>query len=121
MVNIVLIDDDVVSNFVTEKLIQRNITQPCKIFKFSSAVDALKEIYAIQPNYMFVDLIMPQMTGWDFLENLDEKSLESEIYVLSGSLDERDLQRGQKHVKVKKFLPKLSVKHSIADIFSKRQ
>ncbi|HSI77010.1 MAG TPA: response regulator [Lunatimonas sp.] len=118
MVRIVLIDDDAVSSFVTEKFIQKNIKQPFKIFKFTSASEALKEIYAIKPSYLFVDLIMPQMTGWDFLENLDEKSMETEIYILSSTVDEQELRKVAFCQKVKKFLPKQTVKHSIEDIFS---
>lgn len=118
MVRIVLIDDDAVSSFVTEKFIQKNIKQPYKIFKFTSASEALKEIYAINPRYLFLDLIMPQMTGWDFLDNLDEKSMETDIYILSSTLDERELRKVDYCGKVKKFLPKQTVKHSIEDIFS---
>lgn len=118
MIDIVLIDDDVVSSFVTEKFIQRHITQPCRIFKFSSASEALEEIYAINPNYMFVDLLMPQMTGWDFIENLDSLALNSEIYVLSSSVDERDIERVDESGKVVRFLPKQYVQKSIREIFA---
>jgi CheY-like chemotaxis protein len=120
MVNIVLIDDDLVSNFVTEKYIQKHIQEPCRIFKFSSATEALNEIYRINPKYMFVDLLMPQMTGWDFLETLNEDSITSEIYVLSSSVDERDVEKVANHHKVKKFLPKVGVKKSIEEIFGKK-
>jgi response regulator of citrate/malate metabolism len=120
MVNIVLIDDDLVSNFVTEKYIRKYIQEPCRIFKFSSATEALNEIYKINPKYMFVDLLMPQMTGWDFLETLNEKSIKSEIYVLSSSVDERDVEKVARHQKVKKFLPKLGVSKSIEEIFGKK-
>lgn len=118
MVEIVLIDDDAVSTFVTEKFIQKHINQPYRIHTFSSAADALNEIYSINPNYLFVDLLMPQMTGWDFIENLDPDALHSEIYVLSSSMDERDLERVDESGKVKRFLPKLGVQRSIQEIFS---
>jgi CheY-like chemotaxis protein len=117
MVSIVLIDDDAVSSFVTEKFIQKNINQPCKIFKFTSASEALREIYSIKPRYLFLDLIMPQMTGWDFLDRLEERTMDTEIYILSSSLDELDLQKVSYCEKVRKFLPKQTVKRSIEDIF----
>ncbi|WP_114749368.1 response regulator [Pleomorphovibrio marinus] len=119
MVNIVLIDDDAVSNFVTEKFIKKHIKEPCRIFKFSSATDALNEIYKINPKYMFVDLLMPQMTGMDFLETLNEKYIKSEIYVLSSSVNEKDVEKVANCHKVKKFLPKVGVKQSIEEIFGK--
>jgi DNA-binding NarL/FixJ family response regulator len=118
MIDIVLIDDDVVSSFVTEKFLQKHIKQPFRVFKFSNATDALKEIYSIKPNYLFVDLLMPQMTGLDFIENLDPTALQSKIYVLSGSVDERDIERVDESGKVVGFLPKQHVQKSIQEIFS---
>ncbi|SHN29546.1 Response regulator receiver domain-containing protein [Cyclobacterium lianum] len=117
MVNIVLIDDDEVSTFVTEKYIHKNIHSPYRIFKFSSAAAALEKIGEINPQYMFVDIVMPQMSGWDFLEQIDTEKLGSQIYILSGSMDRTDKEKARKHRNIKKFLSKLSVKESIPEIF----
>jgi CheY-like chemotaxis protein len=117
MLDIVLVDDDNVSNFVTEQYIRRNLSGPHRIHKFSSAVDALDKIADINPNYLFLDLIMPQMTGWDFLDEIKDRKLISEIYILSGSLDKSDIDKADKNKFVKRFLPKLSVKDSIPEIF----
>ncbi|MBD3626932.1 response regulator [Cyclobacterium sp.] len=117
MVNIVLIDDDEVSTFVTEKYIQKHFHSPFRIFKFSSAVEALEKISDINPKYLFLDLVMPQMTGWDFLEQIDSEKLGSKIYILSGSMDIKDREKAKKNQHVKKFLSKLSVKESMPEIF----
>lgn len=117
MINIVLVDDDNVSNFVTEKFIHKSVKGPCKVFKFSNAHEALKEMGNIKPNYLFIDLVMPQMTGWDFLEKLSQAEIDSEIYILSGSVDERDYNKVAKYKTVKKFLPKLSFRESLPEIF----
>lgn len=116
MINIVLIDDDKVSTYVTEKFIQRSVKGPCHIFKFSTATEALEKVSEINPNYLFVDLLMPEMTGWDFLDNLGPE-LMSEIYILSGSVDHRDIEKAGNHKRVRKFLSKLSLKESISGIF----
>ena len=117
MLNIVIIDDDEVSTFVTEQYIRRCLSVPFKIHKFSSAVGASQQIANLNPNYLFLDLMMPQMTGWDFLEERKEAGLTSEVYILSGSLDISDVEKASNNRMVKKFLPKLSVKESILDIF----
>ena len=117
MINIVLVDDDNVSNFVTEKFIHKSVKEPCKVFKFSSATEALKEMVNIKPNYLFIDLVMPQMTGWDFLERLNEAEIKSEVYILSGSVDQSDYDKMTKYKTVKKFLPKISVRESLPEIF----
>jgi CheY-like chemotaxis protein len=117
MVKIVLIDDDPISTFVTEKLISKNIKVPHKIFKFQSATKALQDIYNIDPNYLFLDLNMPEMTGWDFLEEFRTNEISPEIYILSSSVDERDIVKATNYSAVKKYLSKPLVKKYIQNIF----
>ncbi|MFO7822772.1 MAG: response regulator [Cyclobacterium sp.] len=121
MVKIVLIDDDPISIFVTEKLIQRNIMEPCKVFSFDNAMDALKDIYHIKPHYLFLDLNMPEMTGWDFLEVFNPVKEDPEIYILSSSVDERDIMKANQYQKVKKYLSKPLIKQYINLIFGKNK
>lgn len=119
MIKIVLIDDDPISIFVTEKLMQRNIMQPCKVFSFDNAMDALRDIYHISPDYLFLDLNMPEMTGWDFLETFNPIKSDPEIYILSSSVDERDIIKANQYMQVKKYLSKPLIKQYINLIFGK--
>src|SRR5690606_11127607 len=118
MINIVLIDDDPISTFITEKLIFKNIRIPVQILKFESAIDALKEIYNIKPHYLFLDLNMPEMSGWDFLEIFNYEKSKPEIYILSSSVDERDIKRASHYRQVKNYLPQPLIKQAIKNIFS---
>jgi CheY-like chemotaxis protein len=117
MLTIVLIDDDPVSTFVTERLISRYVEEPCIFFKYYSAKLALKEIYDIRPNYLFLDLNMPEMTGWDFLDLFDSDKNQAEIYILSSSVDERDITKASTYQVVKKFLSKPLIKNYLQHIF----
>lgn len=118
MINIVLIDDDPISTFITEKIIFKNIKVPYKLFKYGSAIDALKEIYQIKPNYLFLDLNMPEMSGWDFLEKFNYQKNNTQIYILSSSVDERDIKRADNYLQVKKYLSKPLIQKTIKNIFS---
>ncbi|GAB3667598.1 response regulator [Echinicola sediminis] len=118
MVKIVLIDDDPISTFVTESLIAKYIKQPCKFFKFERAKEALKKIYLINPNYLFLDLNMPEMSGWDFLEKLAFDKTQVEIYILSSSVDKRDINRASTYSQVKQYLSKPLISQSINNIFN---
>jgi CheY-like chemotaxis protein len=118
MIKIVLIDDDPISAFVTEKLIAKNVTIPYTIFKFESAIRALKELGQIHPNYLFLDLNMPEMTGWDFLEEFEPMNYNPEIYILSSSVDERDITKATSYSLVKKYLSKPLVRNYIKNIFN---
>jgi CheY-like chemotaxis protein len=117
MVRIVLIDDDPISTFVTEKLISKNIKVPHKIFKFQSATKALNDLETIDPNYLFLDLNMPEMTGWDFLEVFKPQQVTPEVYILSSSVDERDIVKANGYSIVKQYLSKPLVKKYIQMIF----
>ncbi|MGY6744843.1 MAG: response regulator [Cecembia sp.] len=118
MVRIVLIDDDPISTFVTEKLISKNIKVPFEIFKYDNAINALREISNIDPNYLFLDLNMPEMTGWDFLEEYHPTHSHPEVYILSSSVDERDIDKASNYTIVKKYLSKPLVKKYIKTIFN---
>jgi CheY-like chemotaxis protein len=121
MIKIVLIDDDPISTFVTEKLIHKNLDSPCVIFTYDNASDALKEIYRINPNYLFLDLNMPHMNGWEFLEEFDPKKNVPKIYILSSSVDERDINKANEYHYVKKYLSKPLIKQCIKTIFENEE
>ncbi len=118
MINIVLIDDDPISTFVTEKLISKNIKEPCRFFKYQSAKRALEEIKSINAHYLFLDLNMPEMTGWDFLDKFHPSDNDARIYILSSSVDERDISKASQYQIVKDYLSKPLIKKYIKHIFN---
>jgi len=118
MLTIVLIDDDPISTFITEKLISRNVKEPCQFYKYQSAKIALQEIYSIKPNYLFLDLNMPGMTGWDFLDSFNSELNEAKIYILSSSVDERDISKASGYSIVKDYFSKPLIKKYIKSIFN---
>ena len=118
MLRVVLIDDDPISTFVTEKLIEKNVHEPVQFFKFTSAKEALGKLVELRPNYLFLDLNMPEMNGWDFLDSLNGESVGTDIYILSSSVDERDINRASTYSLVKDYLSKPLIKKSISMIFS---
>lgn len=117
MSRIVLIDDDPISNFITEKLISNSVKGSCQFFKFDNAKTALDELQDIQPNYLFLDLHMPEVGGWDFLENFNPSNENLKIYILTSSIDERDILKAKQYAFVKEFLSKPLIKNHIQEIF----
>jgi CheY-like chemotaxis protein len=59
---------------------------------------------------ILLDIMMPQMSGFEFLERFDklDKALQDKttIVMLSSTLDHDDMQRAKKHPHVKKLLSK---------------
>ncbi len=118
MLTIVLIDDDPISTFLTEKLISSMIEEPCQILKYQSAKQALDEIRDIHPNYLFLDLNMPEMNGWDFLDHFQPVTKETKIYIVSSSVDEQDIFKARQYTQVREYLSKPLIKNHIQQIFT---
>jgi CheY-like chemotaxis protein len=73
-----------------------------------------------KPTVLLLDINMPLMSGWEFLERFDNMKDEVKnlfrIYILSSSVDPRDKQRSYANKNVKAFLVKPLVKDNVVDI-----
>ena len=112
MKHFILIDDNRLDNLVNSKVIEKaGVSLSLKIY--SSGIDALEEISegSIQENTIIVvDVQMPMMTGFEFVEKLQELipniSEKASIYFLSSSIHQDDTERAKELSSVKGFLHK---------------
>jgi CheY-like chemotaxis protein len=63
------------------------------------------------PKLIFLDLNMPVMNGWEFLDTFIEKKFHHifkkiKVIILSSTVDPNDIEKSKKHPIVIKFLPK---------------
>ena len=69
------------------------------------------------PTVLFLDLNMPTMTGWEFLESFeqfeDEVKKRIHIHILSSSVDEGDKERAAANKYVKAYLTKPLTKEAM--------
>lgn len=100
--NIVLIDDNSTSVFLTELLLKREGFAET-IHSFLAAEDALRYLLPLQPDrvpdVIFLDLDMPVMDGWGFLEAIrpfaHDLARRCRIYILTSSLAPHDAIRAK--------------------------
>ncbi|MCB2379088.1 response regulator [Hymenobacter sp. BT635] len=99
-----LIDDDDLGIYLTEQLLRAEGFSNT-ICTFQSATEALavlmREKDAAAPTVVFLDLNMPLMNGWQFLDALapyrEELRGHCHIYILTSSLALADLERSREY------------------------
>jgi CheY-like chemotaxis protein len=105
-----LIDDNYIDNFVTRKILQ-NSRFAEDIVVIGSAGEALNILRSgnIKPDVIFLDIRMPDMDGFDFLEEYEKIEIEKEnirIYMLSSSLDPLDMMKSSGNKYITQFIHK---------------
>ncbi|GAB3579330.1 response regulator [Hymenobacter daeguensis] len=99
-----LIDDDSLAIYLTEQLLRAEGFSNA-ICTFQSAEEALQKLVTEKdnavPDVVFLDLNMPMMNGWQFLDALapyeDELRGSCHIYILTSSLALTDLEKSKRY------------------------
>jgi CheY-like chemotaxis protein len=124
---IFLIDDDPVFVFLTKRLLSGvNIGCQIKVFQDGElAIDRLKEISgdsSLLPDIIFVDLSMPVMDGWEFLDEYSalapKMAKQIELFIVSSSISPQEVERSKTYSQVADFLIKPVAKGKLAEILS---
>ena len=114
--NILIIDDEFLSSFIFQKLIKKVVNDSeitiCENGKY--AIDKLLEIKNqdanLLPKYIFLDITMPVMNGWEFLEQYSELNIDPlgrcKIYILTSSLYRYDMMKSASYPVVKDYIVK---------------
>jgi CheY-like chemotaxis protein len=105
--NVFLVDDDKIYLHVTNHAMKKAAPQ-AQVHSFMMAQDALDQVEAIQPDIIFLDLNMPLMDGWEFLDALEKKSLINKVcvFICSSSIDVADKERASTHPLIKSYIEK---------------
>lgn len=112
---ILIIDDNPIDLYVASRLIGKN-NLASKLLQFTSAEKALEYLTQNQqqpeawPQLMLVDIYMPGMSGFDFMEayrNFPETLRKKCVtYIVSSSINEKDISRASQDENVEAFQEK---------------
>lgn len=129
MKTVYLIDDDPVFLYLAQRIIQ-TIDPTLTIATFADgelAMNRLKEIHNDQdllPDIIFLDLNMPVMDGWEFLQNYTRfyqgAPGDIALYILSSTISPEDIERAKQYPVVLDFLIKPVDKQRLAKILLDR-
>ena len=104
-----VIDDDKMVLFIQEKML--NATQFSKsISKFSDGQEALNQLESevVKEVVVFLDINMPYMNGWEFLEKMEKLSFKTKVNVImvTSSINPEDEENARSNKFVIDFLVK---------------
>jgi CheY-like chemotaxis protein len=112
---IALVDDDKVFQLTASRTLKAAQLSD-KILQFDNGEEALDFLrnHAREsdtlPDYIFLDINMPFVDGWMFLDDYahlkTNLSKPIEIYMVSSSIDPRDMDRARQNVNVREYIIK---------------
>ena len=109
---VVLIEDDQAMNYYHQRLFVKQDFAD-EVLSYHSAKEALNGIKSLQQVtllYIFLDLNMPQMDGWHFIEELEKLKFDSntqiKLFVLSSSVNPIDMMKAKQNSAVTDYLSK---------------
>lgn len=112
----IIVDDDRSNNLICEFALRR-FANDLEVKTFLDPEIALRYIEdeyshttVLSPTVLFLDINMPILTGWDFLEVFEsfdsELKQQFSIFILTSSIDHRDQQKAEANLLVEGFLSK---------------
>lgn len=111
--NILLVDDEYISNFINRRLIEK-IDASLHIVDFNDAQLAFEQLTVIKPDLIFLDINMPVMNGWDFLNKMHEHQLTFKVIILTSSVNFIDRKMAATYANVVGFVEKPATVATIA-------
>lgn len=106
-----VVDDDPIVLFLLKKLMQRTkFSEDVEYYEHSlSAIEALRQTYHKGGQYIILlDINMPEMNGWEFLEELSSFASVDNTYVfiITSSTNEDDAEKAAKDPFVRELIHK---------------
>lgn len=115
MCKVVLIDDNPIDHYIMRTMLYSNQACEQATYTFDGSMiieymEANKSEPRKLPDVIFLDLTMPDFSGWEFLEKFDklQDSLKKHVnlYVMTSSVRESDKERSTRYSCVSSFISK---------------
>lgn len=125
--HILIIDDDEINNFIAAKLIDKIPPKATVSTRLNGqeGIEFIKSCIGNEkqlPDIIFLDINMPVMNGWEFLEEFeiikDKFSKNIIINMLSSSVYNDDISKSQTYSTVNKFISKPLTIEKIKDLYT---
>lgn len=121
----IVIDDDPVFSFGIQRMMKM-LEFSKNIMSFENGEDAIKFLTPLMkdstalPDVILLDVNMPIMNGWEFLDEFTKIKTQSRkkviIYVVSSSVDSRDVEKAKQYHVVSDYVVKPITIDSLKDL-----
>lgn len=120
-----LIDDDDVTNFINKRIL-KNIYPDATIVTASNGIDALNVLTNLHHNgdtpfnAIFVDISMPEMDGWEFIDEVSKDTFSFLhrccFFMLTSSVFDDDINKARSKPLIKRFYSKPLAPEKVKEI-----
>jgi CheY-like chemotaxis protein len=121
--NVIIVEDDPIASLIISKEIERH---PRFILSmaFSNgklSIDYIKSAFeqkGVLPDLILLDINMPVMNGWEFLDAFQnlERRKEVPVIMLTSSIDPQDIEKARSYKEVKGYFSKPLTNESLDQI-----
>ena len=119
MRKVLLVEDDETSNFISKMALQEaGIKDVYEALNGKQAFDYIEDSC---PDFIFLDIKMPMMDGWDFLDDMIYSGLckKTKVAMLTSSARPEDKKRAENYDCVIAYLEKPLTKVKVKEIMNK--
>jgi CheY-like chemotaxis protein len=128
---VMLVDDDDICNFVTKEIVDDMgiAREVCIAMNGQQALDIISERAVnsetngfFKPLLIFLDINMPVMDGFEFLEEFEQldEALREQVYIvmLTSSTNDDDIQKAKLHT-ISGYIPKPLTEEKLKEVVDK--
>ena len=76
------------------------------VVAINNGPDCLKKIKAASPDLLILDILMPEMNGWEVLSNLSKMDINVPVIILTAKIQTIDIIIGRKNPLVREYITK---------------
>ena len=105
--SVLLVDDEPANNLVHKLMISR-LELAGEIVVMESALEALDYLEKEHPDVILLDINMPALSGWDFMDRFSSMSVagKTKVYMVSSSVNPEDRERAVQNDLIADFIEK---------------